>query len=102
MPAGDLLRSGGEDHVRALADLQHPSHRPSRFYQEFLRQLSRDVSEQSRNQEKLDMGPGYNGRPDLQIVPNNQPFYEGRRPGTSLPPAPDNYYNNQGPARWKR
>ncbi|MDR3615349.1 MAG: hypothetical protein P4L53_17450 [Candidatus Obscuribacterales bacterium] len=92
--AGELLRSGGQDQRLAQAELHHAAlidrefNQQGRYYQEALRELGRDVREESRNQERLAVGQGYNGRPDLQIVPNEQPLY-GR------PQAPDNYYNQR-------
>jgi hypothetical protein len=92
--ADELLRSGGRDQRLAQTELQHAAlvdrefNQQGRYYQEALRELGRDVREESQNQERLAIGRGYNGRPDLQIVPNEQPLY-GR------PQAPDNYYNQR-------
>jgi hypothetical protein len=108
MAAGDLLRSGGRDQRLAQTELQNAAlvdrqyNQQGRYYQEALRELTRDVREQSRDQERLAVGQGYNGRPDLQIVPNERPLY-------GAPPARDNYYNQRGQTpiiipqeRWKR
>jgi hypothetical protein len=91
--AGDLINSGGRDQRLAQTELQHAAlvdreyGQQGRYYQEALRELSKDVREQSRDQERLSVGQGYNGRPDLRIESNNEPLY--RQPA----PPPGSYYH---------
>jgi hypothetical protein len=91
--ASDLINSGGRDQRLGQAELQHAAlidreyGQQGRYYQEALRELSKDVREQSGDRERLSVGQGYNGRPDLRIESNNEPLY--RQPA----PPPGSYYH---------